>query len=360
MSSPKPTVQESIDRINSAIKDLMSEVLRLEKQLGESQERFPETLPVDKKKAVVIRPRVDIGFDEVGTGLIIGPFVVGGAMSFTRDRESLSRIKIPDCKNVNTRAALKHHIERAYSLPSIAGVFTSHWTAEQMCKSNDTNRTYLLARLVHIILCSVNSDPRAVFEARFNRLMKSGVDLCAHLNLPGKREDYFEKSIETKQRQQEEEEDELSWRLRDSVQVKFDVRRVVLDMMGSQRTFMRYMGVIEKEQGESISSLFPNAEFIMENKADLNYAIVALASLKAKQKLNQLTEELRKQYPELAGASGSASCKRTVDLLREAYKRDGKFPIYARHFWESFERMKSDVDVEKAIENAQVDSALEC
>ena len=76
---------------------------------------------------------------------------------------------------------------------------------------------------------------------------------------------------------------------------------------------------------------------IAENKADLNYPVVAAASILAKVSRDNAIEQLKKKFGDFG--SGYPSDKKTVNFLANFYKKNKTFPDCVRKSWATLNKI---------------------
>lgn len=82
-------------------------------------------------------------------------------------------------------------------------------------------------------------------------------------------------------------------------------------------------------------------ELICENKADQNYPVVSAASIMAKVTRDSEIIKLHQDFSPFG--SGYPSDPKTRNFLKTYYKNNKKFPLCARHSWQTLEKIKGEL-----------------
>ena len=99
--------------------------------------------------------------------------------------------------------------------------------------------------------------------------------------------------------------------------------------------------IIPERFKEMILKLLPNSsryvKIICENKADLNYLVVASASILAKEYREECIIKLKRIYGDFG--SGYPSDTRTIYFLKRFYRENGTLPPIVRKSWKTLKRI---------------------
>lgn len=101
--------------------------------------------------------------------------------------------------------------------------------------------------------------------------------------------------------------------------------------------------VSEERFRNSIKNLldYTPEEIVSKHKADDLFPIVSAASIIAKDKRDELIEDLKNQYGDFG--SGYPSDRKTIDFLRDWIKKYKKIPPFARKSWETVKKIVEEI-----------------
>ncbi len=94
--------------------------------------------------------------------------------------------------------------------------------------------------------------------------------------------------------------------------------------------------------GNDILELLPRKiRIVSEHHADENYPVVSAASIIAKVTRDERIDEISKVHGEFG--SGYPSDPRTIDFLREWFRRNGSFPDFVRRSWKTAAMIEQEI-----------------
>jgi len=108
-----------------------------------------------------------------------------------------------------------------------------------------------------------------------------------------------------------------------------------------QKVFLDAPTPNPKSYERRLRELLPHrirVKLVVENFADENYPVVGAASILAKVERDRRIAQLERRYGSFG--SGYPSDKRTIDFLRECFRRYGDFPPIVRRRWKTVERLR--------------------
>jgi len=95
-----------------------------------------------------------------------------------------------------------------------------------------------------------------------------------------------------------------------------------------------------------ISELLPGKiRIISEHHADKKYPVVSAASIVAKVTRDERISEISRVHGEFG--SGYPSDSRTIDFLREWFRRNGSFPDFVRRSWKTVAMIEQEIEQSK-------------
>ncbi|MGC8546466.1 MAG: ribonuclease HII [Thermoplasmata archaeon] len=83
-------------------------------------------------------------------------------------------------------------------------------------------------------------------------------------------------------------------------------------------------------------------DIIAEHKADINYPVVSAASILAKVTREREIEKIKKEIGDFG--SGYPSDPRTINFLREYYKKNHVLPLHTRKSWKTVKNITGTLD----------------
>jgi len=97
---------------------------------------------------------------------------------------------------------------------------------------------------------------------------------------------------------------------------------------------------------KDILELIPSKiRIVSEHHADVKYPVVSAASIIAKVTRDERIDEIRRRHGDFG--SGYPSDPRTVDFLREWFRRRGSFPSCVRRSWKTVARIQREIGQSK-------------